>query len=342
MPNDSVCSFFILSALFTCLLSVNGQDDHIFLPSQNHYGDSVSFCPATNPNLNFKPVIGILSHPGDGASGRLSNATGVSYIAASYVKLVESGGARVIPLIYNEHPGDLLKKLDLVNGVLFPGGWSKTGLYFETSRYIFERALEKNEAGDHFPVYGINLGAQNILAIVSGDKDILETFNASNLPSSLQLWKNAIDGSVFQSFPEDLLPHLETDCLVLHNSRYGISPRRLQYNKKLSSFFEILTTSKDTDDKIFVSTARGKNYPVTIFQWHPEKNTYEWATSSKAPRTEDAIRVTQSTANFLASEARKSSNKPDAQEVRDNLIYNYSPTYSGKAGKGYDEVYLFE
>ncbi|XP_027339802.1 gamma-glutamyl hydrolase-like isoform X4 [Abrus precatorius] len=313
MPNDSVCSFFILSALFTCLLSVNGQDDHIFLPSQNHYGDSVSFCPATNPNLNFKPVIGILSHPGDGASGRLSNATGVSYIAASYVKLVESGGARVIPLIYNEHPGDLLK-----------------------------RALEKNEAGDHFPVYGINLGAQNILAIVSGDKDILETFNASNLPSSLQLWKNAIDGSVFQSFPEDLLPHLETDCLVLHNSRYGISPRRLQYNKKLSSFFEILTTSKDTDDKIFVSTARGKNYPVTIFQWHPEKNTYEWATSSKAPRTEDAIRVTQSTANFLASEARKSSNKPDAQEVRDNLIYNYSPTYSGKAGKGYDEVYLFE
>lgn len=32
------------------------------------------------------------------------------------------------------------------------------------------------------------------------------------------------------------------------------------------------------------------------------------------------------------SEARKSSNKPDAQKVLDNLIYNYSPTYSGNAG----------
>jgi len=35
---------------------------------------------------------------------------------------------------------------------------------------------------------------------------------------------------------------------------------------------------------------------------------------------------------FGSSEARKSSNKPNAQEVRDNLIYNYQPTYGGAAG----------
>lgn len=33
-----------------------------------------------------------------------------------------------------------------------------------------------------------------------------------------------------------------------------------------------------------------------------------------------------------SSEARKSLNRPDAQAIRDNLIYNYSPTYGGKAG----------
>lgn len=32
------------------------------------------------------------------------------------------------------------------------------------------------------------------------------------------------------------------------------------------------------------------------------------------------------------SEARKSSNKPEARKVLDNLIYNYNPTYSGKTG----------
>ncbi|XP_027339800.1 gamma-glutamyl hydrolase 2-like isoform X2 [Abrus precatorius] len=341
MPNDSVCSFFILSALFTCLLSVNGQDDHIFLPSQNHYGDSVSFCPATNPNLNFKPVIGILSHPGDGASGRLSNATGVSYIAASYVKLVESGGARVIPLIYNEHPGDLLKKLELVNGVLFTGGWAKSGLYFETVGKIFKKILEKNDAGDHFPLYAVCLGFELITMIVSQDNNILEEFTASNQASTLQFVENAsIEGTVFQRFPPDLLKKLGTDCLVMQNHRYGISPGKLLDNQKLSSFFEILTTCEDEDDKVYVSTVRSRNYPVTGFQWHPEKNAFEWG-SPRIPHTEDAIQITQYVANFLVSEARRSLNRPAAQELLENLIYNYSPTYCGKAGKGFDEVYIF-
>jgi len=33
-----------------------------------------------------------------------------------------------------------------------------------------------------------------------------------------------------------------------------------------------------------------------------------------------------------SSEARKSLNRPVAQKLRDNLIYNYRPTYCGKAG----------
>lgn len=31
-----------------------------------------------------------------------------------------------------------LQKLELVNGVLFTGGWAKDGLYFETVRTIFK------------------------------------------------------------------------------------------------------------------------------------------------------------------------------------------------------------
>lgn len=87
----------------------------IFLPSQTGVDDSPqsSVCSVPNPNLNYKPVIGIVSHPGDGASGRLNNDTNASYIAASYVKLAEAGGARVIPLIYNE-PEEVLFKVALI------------------------------------------------------------------------------------------------------------------------------------------------------------------------------------------------------------------------------------
>ncbi|XP_027926760.1 gamma-glutamyl hydrolase-like [Vigna unguiculata] len=346
MANNTVFSLFFFVTLFTCLVAAIVNNDHILLPSQLHQDNSLSSsssCTAPDPKLNPRPVIGILSNPGDGAAGRLSNSSGISYIAASYVKFVESGGARVIPLLYNESPDSLLAKLSLTNGVIFTGGLASSGPYLKALQFVFQAALERNDAGEHFPVLGLNLGGNLLIKIVAEQADVLETFNASSLPSSLQLWINALeDGSLYQTFPLDLLQLVRSECLVLHNHRYAITPRRLQYNRKLSSFFDILATSTDRDNKVFVSTARGTKYPVTVNLWNPEKNAFEWATSLKAPHTANAVLVTQSAANFFVSEARKSSNRPDAQAVRDNLIYNYKATYSGVAGKGFDQVYIFE
>ncbi|TQD80270.1 hypothetical protein C1H46_034168 [Malus baccata] len=244
----------------------------VLLPSQLGTSDSSSSkCTPPDPKINYRPVIGILSHPGDGASGRLSNASTASYIAASYVKFVESAGARVIPLIYNEPPDILFQKLDLVNGVLFTGGWAKSGLYYDVAERIFKKIIEKNDAGDHFPLYAICLGFELLAMIISKNKKILETFSAVDVASTLQFTENAvIEGTVFQRFPSDLLKKLSTDCLVMQNHKYGISPERLMENENLSSFFKILTTCTDEDDKVYVSTVHAYNYPVTAFQWHPE------------------------------------------------------------------------
>nr|XP_009406769.1 PREDICTED: gamma-glutamyl hydrolase 2-like isoform X2 [Musa acuminata subsp. malaccensis] len=326
------------------------------------YAGEASSCPSTDPSLYYLPVIGIVTHPGDGASGRLSNVTSASNIPASYVKFVESAGARVIPLIYNEPEETLLdvgpfllsfllpnsvsqskklRKLSLVNGVLFTGGWAKKGLYFETITKLFQVTLERNDAGDHFPLFAICLGFELVSMIISNDCDICERFKGENQASTLYFPDYAeIKGSVFERFPLELLWKLSTECLAMQNHKYGLSPKRLQDNVALSSFFRILTTSKDENVQDYVSTAQAYNYPVTGFQWHPEKNAFEWGLSM-IPHSEDAVRVTQHVANYLISEARKSSNRPPTEKVLDNLIYNYSPTYCGKAGRGYDEVYIF-
>ncbi|MQL81011.1 hypothetical protein Taro_013456 [Colocasia esculenta] len=298
-------------------------------------------CPVPDPCLYYRPVIGILTHPGDGASGRLSNATNASYIAASYVKFVESAGARVIPLIYDEPRKVLDEKLSLVNGVVFTGGWAKRGLYFETAQYLFEKILERNDAGDHFPLFAICLGFEILSMIISKDNNILEQFSARDQASTLQFIKHIeLQGTIFQRFPPELLRKLSEECLVMQNHRWGISPTRLQGNAALSSFFRILTTSTDDEGQVYVSTVQSQQYPVTAVQWHPEKNAFEWGLSM-TPHTEDAIQVTQLVANFLISEARRSSNRPRAEKVLENLIYNYNPTYCGKAGRGFDEVYIF-
>ncbi|KAK1326892.1 Gamma-glutamyl hydrolase [Acorus calamus] len=126
----------------------------------------------------------------------------------------------------------------------------------------------------------------------------------------------------------------------MQNHHLGVSLKKFEENSALSNFFKILTTSVDEDDKVYITTVKAKMYPVTGFQWHPEKNAFEWG-SSAIPHTEDAIQVTQNVANYFISEARKSVNRPPARKVLDNLIYNYKPTYCGKSGKGYDEVYIF-
>ncbi|KAK9088720.1 hypothetical protein Scep_027802 [Stephania cephalantha] len=261
-------------------------------------------CSAFEPV--FSSVIGILSHPGDGASGRLNNGTNASYIAASYAKFVEAAGARVIPLIYNEPPEVLaeclVKKAYSREWSTSYGGWAKTGLYFETVQRIFK------------------------------DDNILEKFRATDQASTLQFVKSAaLEGTVFERFPPELIRKLRIDCLVMQNHQYGVSPERFLQNNGLSRFFNILTTSTDAYDKVYVSTIQARNYPVTAFQWHPEKNAFEWGLSM-IPHSEDAIQVTQHVANYLISEARRSLNRPAARDVLDNLIYNFSPTYCGKAG----------
>lgn len=112
MSNDAVSFLFLITVFFfNCFLSTNSYSE-ILLPTQLHRISSPVTCPAPDPNLYYQPVIGIVSHPGDGASGRLSNATDASYIAASYVKFVEAAGARVVPLIYTE-PEEILLKVSL-------------------------------------------------------------------------------------------------------------------------------------------------------------------------------------------------------------------------------------
>ncbi|KAL5672757.1 hypothetical protein ACJX0J_017063, partial [Zea mays] len=81
--------------------------------------------------------------------------------------------------------------------------------------------------------------------------------------------------------------------------------------------------------KVYVSTVQANNYPITCTQWHPEKAIFEWR-KPMIPHNEDAIQVTQHFANHFISQARKSPNRPPADKVLDNLIYNYSPTFTGK------------
>lgn len=81
-------------------------------PIFNAQAASLLRCPG--PRVDSRPVIGILTHPYDGALQKIHRGSRWSNIAASYVKLVQSGGARVIPLIYNEPENCLFEVMDFI------------------------------------------------------------------------------------------------------------------------------------------------------------------------------------------------------------------------------------
>ncbi|EMS68709.1 Gamma-glutamyl hydrolase [Triticum urartu] len=251
-----------------------------------------------------------------------------------------------------------IKKLSLVNGVLFTGGSVKRGPYFETIKKVFQYVLDKNDAGVPFPLFAQCLGFELVSMIVSKEKIVLVPNLCSFLIFLYQLkvcmgtCKDHVScPGLYKKiiFHPDLIKKLSTSCLVMQNhknnylyllvfpnmvyflnwSKYGISPKRLRENDALSSFFKILTISPDENGEVYVSTVEAQKYPITCTQWHPEKAIFEWR-KPMIPHSEDAVQVTQNFANYFISQARKSPNRPPADKVLDNLIYNYIPTFSGK------------
>ena len=58
----------------------------------------------------------------------------------------------------------------------------------------------------------------------------------------------------------------------------------------------------------------------------------------------DDSQVAQYFANFFVSETRKNGHKFESEEEeRDNLIYNYSPVYTGKLDdSSFEQAYFFD
>jgi hypothetical protein len=102
--------------------------------------------------LNNYPIIGIFTQP---SSSSDPNCGGdCLYLAASYVKQMESAGARVVPINYYAEKDELDHLFKSLNGFVFPGG----GATFPSSaQYIFDKTKEANDNADFSPVCSVSV-----------------------------------------------------------------------------------------------------------------------------------------------------------------------------------------
>ncbi|XP_078095617.1 gamma-glutamyl hydrolase isoform X2 [Mustelus asterias] len=298
-----------------------------------------SSCPRFHTlEINQRPIIGILAQETTDAD---LLPYGKTYIAAPYVKYLESAGCRVVPIRLNLTNDEYERIFYSVNGILFPGGSSdlKTSAFAKAANKFYELALKAFDAGDHFPMWGTCLGLQ-LLTVLTAGKNLLTHTDSENISLPLNLTNAAASSKMFQNFPPDVYKALSNEPLTGNFHHYSISVNAFLEDERLSKFYSILSTNNDRKGVEFVSTMEGILHPFYGVQWHPEVNRFQWQQNEAFPHSPNAVEVSYLLSDFLANEARKNFHHfRNSEEEEAALIYNYSPRYVPTSS--YIQIYFF-
>lgn len=287
-----------------------------------------------------RPVIGIIMHPETEASTAYPTR---QYVAASYVKWIESSGGRVV-LIPHTMPQDEIKRLlRQLNGLVFTGG---SFIYPDMMDAVLDEVVAINESGTYFPVWGTCLGFQWLGIYFSGNRHLLAAYPASDVPMQLDFVPTANQTSFFNSMSNDLKSIFADKNLkvTMNNHSWGIGVE--SFNKELSGKFNLISTNVATDGGVFVSTMQHRKYPIFAAQWHPEKNNFEFGVDangvphSTTMHTLESVTAAQYCSNFFVQEARKCPQSfADWKELQARLTYSY-PKYRGNTGSFVEKYWV--
>ena len=204
---------------------------------------SVGAALAEDLPKNNWPIIGLFTQPTSSNEGDCGGDC--VYIAASYVKYLESAGARVVPINYyakedevrfspsimvtisilnmfctRYHSTQLDELFASLNGIMFPGGGAA---YPTSAQYMFNKVVAANDNGDFMPLWGTCMGFQWLLIGASNDVTILDPkegqFDAYNYSIPLDFTPNAPSSRLFSKAPEDLYKIMASQNVTMNVSK---------------------------------------------------------------------------------------------------------------------------
>lgn len=214
------------------------------------------------------------------------------YVAASYVKWLESAGARAIPIHAESSAEEVEEIFKQINGVLLPGGNYNTSEV--AAEKIWELARQSNDVGEHFPVFGICLGAEWMLMFEStfqkrGEvrlkkniqfvslsrqpqpiitillrfmflQDIRSCcFNSTMVSLPLEFTEYGTNGS--KMFASERLREMLSEPITYNYHFLGITPDSFASDEGISTLFKMTSINHDLDGEPFVSGFESSAYP---------------------------------------------------------------------------------
>ncbi|RHY27153.1 hypothetical protein DYB32_007010 [Aphanomyces invadans] len=233
--------------------------------------------------LTANPIIGIVSQP-------LRLCPESECIASSYIKWVESAGARAVRIPSNATDDDVARILSSVNGVLFPGNGIDPS---RVASFIYNHAVALNQNGTHFPIWGTGLGMEWLVQLESRSTCILDAVNANNMSSTLGFTRAATTSNLFGF--SAIFAVMGTQSIAAYFHSVGILADRFDETPALTSFFRVTI-----------------EFPFYGVQFHPEMNAYEFdedPSTNSIDHSYNAILTSQALAHFFVSEARRNNHR---------------------------------
>lgn len=140
-----------------------------------------------------RPVIGVLVQEISTVFELMYPNQFDSFVPASYVKWIEAGGARVVPVWTGKDRKYYKSIMSKINGVVLPGGYinkTRQGGYAEASEIIVNHAIGLNMRQDFFPIFGIGLGMETLIYLSNDKKDVSVDCGLETLAAPLILTKH--------------------------------------------------------------------------------------------------------------------------------------------------------
>ncbi len=251
---------------------------------------------------------------------------GDSYISTAHSEWLKSAGLSILAIPYTTDNHQWY--FERINGLYLPSGGvfaSNSVEYYNCCKEFVKLAIDANDKGNYFPIWGGCMGFQQMIIIADGKDnttDLLERFDSfGNLELPLIFTDDGIDGKMMRKAREsdpDYIIKLMKEDLTLNNHMMGISPQRFRQSKLLNNFYRIVSYNYDRKGKEFVSTIESKLYPFYGVQWHPERDIHKMRYFSE----------------FFASEVRKNKHSkliPSASRLQKKKVN--CMTYSGNIYK---------
>jgi gamma-glutamyl hydrolase len=227
---------------------------------------------------NNTKILGMITLPINKNNTEFFNK-GDSVLTMNNIELFKGYNIKILPIPYNTTNYNFY--FNKIHALYIPGDTLFTidnNQFYKTILNLINLAKKANDNGIYFPVYGVCKGMEYMLIVENGFKnlniDFLEKFNSFNklfLPLNIlpEKFNSRIIKYILINNKIDLYNLLSTNS-TLHNHNYGMTPTKFNKFNKLTKFYNIIATSKDRDNKEFISIIEAYKYPFYGVQFHPE------------------------------------------------------------------------